>query len=598
MPLADASPTLQVVLDATAAGGTAGGSTMRTRIGIIGDKAGAGKSYVMLALVQAGLGAGSSPAPDPIVRSFAGNRVLVSMTPRVDTIGVSVLVVPHNLCAQWERYLESFGGGFRHASVNRAKHLIPLREAGALDALDLIVVTSTFHNSVAALLSGRRVRRVLYDEADSLVISCCHPIDADFHWFATASYRNLLYPHGDGDVLLDSLSLSNSHSAHRRTNGLRSSGFIKQMFVELSLSDHMRVVGQAIVAKNADGFVDASMHLPDPVVHIVPCKSPIAVRVLSGIADRQVMECLNAGDVDGALQHVSQANRRSEEGVIAALMGKLERAAHNLEARIAVLPTFEYDSEEARESEGARLALKLEALNTRMACIRERVVSCDTCPICFDGLTNKTVSTCCSNAFCFACINKWLGNRSVCPLCKDPLTLAKLLVVTPGAEDPGAAADSSSSAGQSDPASGVTDKRNDKIRNLEAIVTDRCMGSSRSGGTRSKMLIFSSFDNAFNDIAAMLDRVGVRHRFLKGNHFSVACIEREYRNGDLDVLLVNTSNYGSGLNFENTTDVVMLHKFDTDIEHQVIGRAQRCGRTAPLNVWYLMYENEGRGRAP
>ena len=87
-------------------------------------------------------------------------------------------------------------------------------------------------------------------------------------------------------------------------------------------------------------------------------------------------------------------------------------------------------------------------------------------------------------------------------------------------------------------------------------------------------------------------RAGIRHRFLKGNHPTVACIEREYRTGTLDVLLVNTSNYGSGLNFENTTDVVMLHKFDTDIEHQVIGRAPRCGRTTPLNVWYLLHDNE------
>jgi SNF2 family DNA or RNA helicase len=72
----------------------------------------------------------------------------------------------------------------------------------------------------------------------------------------------------------------------------------------------------------------------------------------------------------------------------------------------------------------------------------------------------------------------------------------------------------------------------------------------------------------------------------------VARIVREYREGGLDVLLVNTNNYGNGLNFENTTDVIMLHKFDTEIEHQVLGRAQRCGRTEPLNVWYLLHENE------
>ena len=31
---------------------------------------------------------------------------------------------------------------------------------------------------------------------------------------------------------------------------------------------------------------------------------------------------------------------------------------------------------------------------------------------------------------------------------------------------------------------------------------------------------------------------------------------------------------------------------DLELENQVIGRAQRCGRTTVLNIWKLMYENE------
>ena len=123
---------------------------------------------------------------------------------------------------------------------------------------------------------------------------------------------------------------------------------------------------------------------------------------------------------------------------------------------------------------------------------------------------------------------------------------------------------------------------------------DRCC----RGPGRSKVLVFSSFENSFGDIVRVLERLNIKHRFLKGNHFTIAGIEREYRQGDLDVLLVNTSHCGSGLNLENTTDVIMMHKFDTDIEHQVIGRAQRCGRTAPLKVWYLLHDNERSGAVP
>ena len=36
----------------------------------------------------------------------------------------------------------------------------------------------------------------------------------------------------------------------------------------------------------------------------------------------------------------------------------------------------------------------------------------------------------------------------------------------------------------------------------------------------------------------------------------------------------------------------MFHKFDANIENQVIGRAQRFGRKNPLNIHYLLNENE------
>ena len=36
----------------------------------------------------------------------------------------------------------------------------------------------------------------------------------------------------------------------------------------------------------------------------------------------------------------------------------------------------------------------------------------------------------------------------------------------------------------------------------------------------------------------------------------------------------------------------MFHKFDANIENQVIGRAQRFGRKESLNIHYLLNQNE------
>ena len=84
---------------------------------------------------------------------------------------------------------------------------------------------------------------------------------------------------------------------------------------------------------------------------------------------------------------------------------------------------------------------------------------------------------------------------------------------------------------------------NDKLGSLAAIL--------RARRTGDKFLVFSSYDNSFDEIVRALDGLGVRHRFLKGNTQSVSGIERAYRDGDLDALLVNTRHCGCGLNLEN-----------------------------------------------
>ena len=65
-----------------------------------------------------------------------------------------------------------------------------------------------------------------------------------------------------------------------------------------------------------------------------------------------------------------------------------------------------------------------------------------------------------------------------------------------------------------------------------------------------------------------------------------------YKNGDLDILLLNSEFCASGINLENSTDIVIYHAMNKDKTTQVIGRGQRPGRNGVLNVWKLCHENE------
>ena len=55
---------------------------------------------------------------------------------------------------------------------------------------------------------------------------------------------------------------------------------------------------------------------------------------------------------------------------------------------------------------------------------------------------------------------------------------------------------------------------------------------------------------------------------------------------------MNSNLFGCGLNLENSTDILFLHKTGHELQTQIIGRAQRPGRKNKLNVWFLMHENE------
>jgi SNF2 family DNA or RNA helicase len=173
-----------------------------------------------------------------------------------------------------------------------------------------------------------------------------------------------------------------------------------------------------------------------------------------------------------------------------------------------------------------------------------------------------------------------LGTKAICPYCKARLTTNDLLILSD--TKPENAAEEIKTYTQ---IGGIMDfsTSHSKLQNLEVLL------EAKRGG---KILIFSCSDTSFAKLTPILERKRIKYEYLKGNGSHVNNVMEKYKTGDINVLLVNVRYYGSGFNMENTTDVIMFHKFDTEIEKQVVGRAQRFGRTSELNVWYLMYENE------
>jgi SNF2 family DNA or RNA helicase len=127
----------------------------------------------------------------------------------------------------------------------------------------------------------------------------------------------------------------------------------------------------------------------------------------------------------------------------------------------------------------------------------------------------------------------------------------------------------------------------DKVKVLRALLT-RLMNNENQS---AKVLIFSEYDQSFEtDIIPWMEEQDIQFEVLGGNSGAVESKIRRFKNGSTKVLLLNARHFGSGLNLQMTTDLVLYHRMANPLERQVLGRAQRFGRTQALRVHSLLYD--------
>jgi SNF2 family DNA or RNA helicase len=289
---------------------------------------------------------------------------------------------------------------------------------------------------------------------------------------------------------------------------------------------------------------------------------------------------LNAGDIDGAITYINKSNLDSEKNIINKAIKNLNDTLLNLDVKENAIKQYIYTDDSLRVTALEKNAKEKKILEEKILLIRQRIELSDLCNICFSSAPKKCVSKCCNNIFCFECVSKWLIINPECALCKTKANLqADIFIVKEETveTEPEYSQQFFKLPGRDEYTSSL-----DKFQNLERIVATRT--------ERSKFLIFSDYEHSFSHMYSYLDNTKLRYSHIKGN--SILNTVEKYKGNQLDALLINSKNYGSGLNLENTTDVILFHKFDSQLQNQIIGRAQRPGRKQPLKVWFLLNENE------
>ena len=216
--------------------------------------------------------------------------------------------------------------------------------------------------------------------------------------------------------------------------------------------------------------------------------------------------------------------------------------------------------------ESGVIKLRISSLKEQLQSLKNRIENGanEVCPICYDNTENASIVPCCQNTFCLECIISWLDNKQSCPMCRQQLHPSQLNVLT---EEPV-----------------CIETKPTKLDELMNIISTNDTG---------KFLIFSEYDNSFNEVKEYFETNNIEYNKLCGNSWVVTNSIKKFKDSsDRQILLLNAKHFGSGLNLHMTTDIIFYHRMSVDLERQVIGRGQRVGRTCPLKVHYLCYDNE------
>ena len=565
------------------------GRKLFSRYAVLGDEVGSGKSLVVLAFIEymksqsLPVPAGFHPYSIPYMYSIHTN------TP-VDSSGASLIIVPHTLFRQWQDYIKT------QTSLNvvfcrsrAAIHKDPAAFAQAICSADAVLVSNTLYQDLQIFSEDANIkwRRIFVDEIDTISVpSTRRPLEADMTWFITATWEPILSDQiylntRDIDFFLnDGFALNKG--IDRDVVALLQKNRISGLYLDDAWTSHrffknfitQHPARGLLVVRCRDEFRKESLHLPAVISETVDCEAEWQHRVVASILNPHVQEMLHAGDISGAL-HSLGVPATTQMSLVDAVTANQAREMQRLQQTLEFKRALEYATPEAKAAALDALEKKITTLQVQIKDLEHRINSTETCPICYEDVRLATYPPCCKQAFCAGCLLTCLTSKPACPLCRTQIQPKELRTIMK------TAAGASATTG---PDAAAATRRPKKRDALLKVLQDNPTG---------RFIVFSHYTDTFDTLTQDISGAGISVQTLRGNKDVIHSTLQAFRTGHIRVLLINSQTMSSGLNLEHATHVVLYHKaINYTEETQIIGRAQRLGRSAPLRVVRLLHADE------
>lgn len=508
---------------------------IETNYGILADKVGAGKTYEMLGLIAHKL------VPNNFSKIISTSYY--SMIKHIDKsnyINTNLIILPHSLTNQWKDVLELTN--FKYLVINKKLNIINLdtiankneeadKKMKYVEDYEIILISATMLDEFYTKFFKIKWARIIIDEIISIKLPVYMELKFNFIWYITAT-----------------------------PSGIK---MIKRTYIREMVSGIQRSIFNRMIIKNTDEYVSKSMLLPPLKQFNINCSTPTSLRLIRDFVPHDVMSMLNAGNIKDAILKLN-CNIDTDDNIIKVITNKLNKDIHNASAELNYMSNIIPTDNKVHEESIKKIKSKIEGYKTRLESIKEKLKDVDKeeCPICLSDINMPAIIPCCNNVFCFSCL---ANVRGKCPMCRSLFLMQNLNIINNNIVPI------------------VKKELLPKNENLVNIIKNKPNG---------KFLVFSSYDITNENIARLFDKEKITYSKICGNSGVINKTIERFKNGETSVLLLNAQHFGSGLNLQMATDIIIYHEMELDLETQVIGRAQRLGRENSLNVYYLLHDHE------
>lgn len=563
-----------------------GHSTTYINFGVLGDNVGSGKSLSVLSHIARMNSSEfrNTPFVKMELQELSRSNCFTLHNRTIhDNSGANLIIVPHTIFKQWTTYVQTqtkLVGNF----IKTKKDLSCVNTAlQNIHTSDFTLVSNTLFSDFMETFKSHKLvwKRVFIDEIDTIKITrYTNVLHAGFVWFISATWQNyvlcgsVLRPRIKHQVLLtpekyhpdfvrwiqQEFSPRNDYIFFKTQSARWLSNYVIQT-----------VFGGMSVLRTEDEFLKESQAMPQIFTQIILCQQSRMNRIVHGEVGPEIRQMLHAGDITGALEQLG-VKADNSMSLIEAINAQRQKDLDRLEKTYEFKESIEYATPQAKEASLENLREKIMSLKTKIASFKQRVEEAEKelCPICYCEPNPITMTPCCNHIFCGGCLLTSITTHShACPLCRQKISAKEIKHLDPKKKQ----------TTKKDATPTLLSKSQQLITLLKQNPTGR-------------YLVFSRYDNPFQELATECEALGIHHDILKGNKDTIAHTIKQFEQGKIRVLFLHTQTAGAGMNLVSASHVVLLHAMTQEEEKQVVGRAFRLGRTDPLQVVKLVHESE------